>query len=329
MNDAPTIYLHIGLPKTGTTYLQKQIFPKLHSLNYLHKPLTTFLQDGSDPIYGIMDRAFKHSAAIWEGLGDEIFSRLTRELKDPSIEPRSLLISDEGAVGSRPYFLRSHLNQFSKKAAEWGFESLKIICIFRRQDQWIGSHYAQTSNRNPNASQRDFEAFVDAWLDKKQRYYSKGIVLDYKTLRDQLVMAVGADSVLMLPYELLKTDSPAYINRILDFLNANVDSIALEGGTETNSQRNAPKHNVHSLTHDVWAIRDQTLKDTRTIQLRPGRLFNALGLPTVIPLRLPNVSREPSIRLTEPLKKKVLAAYAQSNRAFAADLGMDLKQYGY
>jgi hypothetical protein len=41
-----TIYLHIGLPKTGTTYLQRRIFPKLKDVNYVdirHKDFLYFI----------------------------------------------------------------------------------------------------------------------------------------------------------------------------------------------------------------------------------------------------------------------------------------------
>lgn len=32
------IYLHIGLPRTGSTYLQKCVFPKLKEIKYYYKP---------------------------------------------------------------------------------------------------------------------------------------------------------------------------------------------------------------------------------------------------------------------------------------------------
>lgn len=338
MNDDAIIYLHIGLPKTGTTYLQKQVFPYLYSLDYLHKPLSNFLKDGSDSMYGIIDRAFKHSAVIWEELGDDIFSHLTDDARGASTEQRgvntgqrSLLISDEGigTGGSQPFSLRTHLEKFSAKASDWGFTSLKIICVFRRQDQWLGSHYAQVSDRNPYASQDDFEAFVDAWLDKRRQYYSKGILLDYKILRDQLVSAVGKNNVLMLPFERLQADATAYLSRILEFLEANEGKTIATLNGLSGITSNGVKPNARSLSKNVWAIRDRTFTDAKTIRLRPGRFFSALGLPTQLPLHWPEFGREKSIQVTDDLKEKVLDVYAQSNRDLAADLHMDLEQYGY
>ena len=32
------IVFHLGLPRTGTTFLQESIFPKINGINYLLKP---------------------------------------------------------------------------------------------------------------------------------------------------------------------------------------------------------------------------------------------------------------------------------------------------
>lgn len=88
--------------------------------------------------------------------------------------------------------------RFAEKAREWGFAPLRLIATIRRQDQWLASHYAQVSDRIPDASQTHFEAFIDEVLDPHRRFFNIGVVLDYSVLAEQLASAVGANNVLIL-----------------------------------------------------------------------------------------------------------------------------------
>lgn len=325
------LYLHIGLPKTGTTYLQREIFPRIEPIDYLNVPKSDIIHGNRGPMYGIVARSFKRSAVLWSEFGDELFSDLIGTAKDMYTPGRNLLISDEG-IGTgarRPHLLRSHLVEFSKKASEWGFTSLRVVCTFRRQDQWLGSHYAQVSDRIHKASQRTFEAYIARLLDKSSGYYDHGIRLDYKTLRDQLVSAVGEKNALMLPYELLTNEPVEYVRQLLDFLGAEGKNSLPGESLRARSDSDGAKHNVRSRATNVWDIRSRTLSGTRTLALRPRRMAEALGLPARVPLRFPELGRGKTIRLTEDLTDKVIGTYARSNRRLAADLDMDLEQYGY
>ena len=71
------------------------------------------------------------------------------------------------------------------------------------------------------------------------------------------------------------------------------------------------------------------MRNAKTVRLRPGRLFNALGLPMRVALRWPDLAREGEIRLTPSLSREIMRKYEKSNRAFAAHIGMDLSPYGY
>lgn len=47
------VTVHVGLPKTGTTFLQTRVFPRIRGLRYLHKPAPRHLDglaDGEQPV---------------------------------------------------------------------------------------------------------------------------------------------------------------------------------------------------------------------------------------------------------------------------------------
>jgi hypothetical protein len=324
-----TLYLHIGLPKTGTTFLQDRIFPELPSTGYLRRPEGDVVQGHPGPRYGLLDRCFKRSAAIWEEFGDRIFAELWSRFS-PGEAERRILISDEGigTIGRKPLFLRTHLQELAANASDWGVTSVRVICSFRRQDQWLGSHFAQMSNRNPSASQEDFEAFVERFLEPGADYFWDGILLDFKRLRDNLVAGLGEENVLMLPYETLSEDPAGYLGALFGFLGFGADSETLRGSLTRRCT--AERSNTRTTGSDRWAVRPHRGGAGKRVRFHPGRILQAIGLADRIPASSSAAAgREEEIRMTEPLRRRILSRYAGSNAALAADLGMDLRRFAY
>jgi len=330
------------MSKTGSTYLQEEVFPKIATIDFYYQPMSDMLEGGRQ---GVMGRAFVRSPVIWRHTGQEIFSEILQEFKDKTWDgTRNVLISDESAgpqiwqllpyLGSRweqerqdPFLLKAHLEELSALVSEWGFSKLKAVLVFRRQDEWIASKYAQRSDRFPNASQSHFEEFVDYLIDPAKGYFSDGIVLDYKLLREQLILALGEENILMLPYELLVRDAERFLDDLVDFVE-NRDRDAVHALSRRLAAQSAQqRHNVRSKEEGVWEIRDRI--ETRVLPLRPGRVFSSLGLPTRIPIRWPEFKRGALIRLNHSLRERILEAYVESNEKLAADIDIDLHFDGY
>lgn len=325
--DRRTLYLHIGLPKTGTTFLQEEIFPALPALRFFNKPQSPILQGKLDPIYGIMDRYFSRSALVWQHQGDRLFADVLGLSKDTAPQ-ENILISDEGvgAQASRPVLMREHLTRFAEKASAWGFTHVRLFCVIRRQDRWLASHYAQLSDRKANASQKAFETYVRDWLSPSAGRYLNGIRTDYKALHEELVAALGQPNVLMLPYEWLDEDPAAFLECLFEFLElADAHRLTSELAPAASRKRS----NQRSTAPNSWQLRRREVMDTKVVHLQPARIFQRLKLPTALPLPWPETEREASIELTPALSREILAVYGEGNRRLAADLGLDLGRYGY
>jgi hypothetical protein len=319
----PYLILHIGLPKTGTTFLQADVFPGIPSIRFIHQPRGDTLRGLVDARYGLLDRCFKHSAFLWREHGDAVLASILGSSGGRQRPDRSVLISDEGisTAGRRPEHLRCHLQEFGRTVQQWGFAGLRVICTVRRQDQWLGSHYAQLSDRFRGASQRGFEAFVAEFIDPATGYYRDGLLLDYQTLVDQLAEGVGGDNVLILPFEHIAGDWTRFHRALVEFVAGPSAAGATLPGTAGH------KRNARSSTEDTWRLRKSA--PVETFLLRPQGLFRLLGLPGAVPLRLPDPRRERCIRMTEALRARILARYADANRAMALTTGLDLERYGY
>ena len=308
---ARTLHLHIGLPKTASTWLQDQVFPHLVHLRVVSTPRSRLFDEPADrEAEGrVMACALRRSARVWRAMGDAVMGEMLGPREAWLVGGRDLLISDEaiGRMGSRPEQLAAHLRELAPVAARWGLGRLSVICLIRRQDRWLASHYAQMSDRNPRASQRDFEAFARRVTDPAAARHALGALLDYDALREAIA-EVAPDPFLM-PHEALRDAPSDALGTLLDRLGT---PVADRPWIEAASLGTAS--NVRS-GEGSWRLRPRR----RTIAGHPR-------------LRVPDWGRGAGrgmISLTSEISARVLEAYAEGNRALDAATGLDLGRLGY
>ena len=153
------LYLHIGLHKTGTTTLQKCIFPRLSQVSYFYK--------GAAAASAAVIRAFDGSPTIWRDQGIDLISSLIS-----ATSQRAVLISSEAMSTHKifappawrgnqrdPFLLAAHLAECSRRAAQLGYR-VGVIVGIRRQDQYLASRYATHGGLADRPGQLDFERQV-------------------------------------------------------------------------------------------------------------------------------------------------------------------------
>lgn len=162
MNDRTQFALHIGLHKTGTSYLQRVIFPKFENLHYLH--------------------------------GARELRSLVRD--NPGRGP--VLISDESLSGT---FLGGHwLEEFERnmRAVARLFGDPAVIIGFRRHDDLLLSFYKQYLHRGGTGEVshlfdpfggggllREEELFFRSRIELLDRLFSRVFVCTREELRDR------------------------------------------------------------------------------------------------------------------------------------------------
>lgn len=334
-----TITLHLGMSKTGTTFLQKRFFPILPDVDFKDQPRTNKLNGG--PYQGLLARAFKRSPALWNDIGEELFSELLGR-QNFSENEKTVLISDQSAgpamFESGPYSgqyleqernrtgqLCSHIRSLSTIAKQHGVSRVRVILIFRRQDDWLASKYAQRSDRIKNASQKHFISRIRSVIDPSDRYYTDGIVLNYNYLRQQLVDSIGVENLLMLPYEWFKHAPLEYLTTLAQFITSQgsgqikqlMDSVNLD------------QLNVRSVSKNTWRLRYNKNNSPASVRLRPARIFKKLGLPERVPLSFRSNRLPDEISLSPSFRKEIMERYKDTNQRLGSSLGIDLGKYGY
>ena len=314
----PTLFLHVGLPKTATTYLQTAVFPHLRGPLYFDTPTDPAFDDPDDLATGsrIMSCVLKRDPRYWDSQGDAFLTSLLGPRQNWT--PRDVLISDEGMgrAGSRPGLLGDHLRAMGAVAAGWGLSRLAVICTVRRQDHWFASHYSQMSDRNPRASQRDFDRAARDLIRPTGGRFKLGMLLDYATLHAALANAAGAGNVLLFPFERQRSDADGVMADLLGFLGAEMAAgAAPERGAAGDGV------NVRALGADRWSIRPEEGRHGPR-SLRLTRLAH-------LPGRVSRSRRGRSFVLSPETGAAILDSYRDANMALSDDLGLDLGSYGY
>lgn len=320
------VILHIGLPKTGSSWLQQHVFPRLDSARYI---------GGGKGAAAVLGNRHAHEAfwahpSIWRQQHPDLvrsFLFPDTAVGDASM-PETVLIS-RGTIScpkvfvpqsalerDRPEQFGEHLKELRSAARDEGIERIRLLAVFRRQDTWYGSRYAQHSNRIVGAGQKHFERRVRSLLGPE--YDRLGAYGDYDRMRRYLVDALGEDNVLLLPYELLVADPSRFMDEMLRFVGSSMrPGELIEDGAVKGSA------NVRRAQGQRWNLRP----GRPAITVRPERLRKILGVGRRMPIWFNR--NEEAIEMTPELSREILRAYDESNRRLAEATGMPLDELGY
>jgi len=349
-----SLYLHIGLPKTATTFQQKKVIPNIPDTLIINKDKGEYapknIVGGSR---SIVTKFFKRSPFIWEDLGDKIFKDIVdmkkKYIKDDvlisdELMYRHLLASDrlkgktlwhvKGMVYPRLYGI--HIDEIDKKSKEWGFEGVKIIISIRSQEKWIASYYSQISNRIKNASQKNFEDFVNYIVDYKRGYYYEGISINYNILYDVVCDAIGKNNVLMIPYETFKHRPESFVNEWFNFMGKDMPK------AENIIENTKRKYRKRSIDKNTYKISKSSFDVYKKFRLHENwyldTLFGKITFPKYITLdpkyyteRLFgwSWSRDNYIRINKDIKSKIKNRFSKSNKVLNSKIEYNLDKYNY
>lgn len=292
-----TLYLHIGLPKTASTFLQHGLFRNLSGLRTAIMPEDRlFAEPDNDRL---LSSIFVRSDTIWEQQGETLLKALFGP--DWQDDPRDLLLSDEaiGRSASRQGLMGAHLVALRRALDERGVSRIRILCFMRRQDRWLGSHYAQISDRRPKAGQSDFEAMIGELADPWRGRYQFGALLDYAATLATLSGAIGRDSVTIAPMEWFQEDRSALVSALAHWLEVKANSLDVLSDQAANARSSGAAR---------WALRPAS---------HGQKLLWAM------------TRRPKQIMLTPDLSDLILTVYRATNETLAKETDIDLNSLGY
>lgn len=299
----PDQIAHIGYPKTGSTFLQQEVFPLLNDINYVD--FHTCVQLFQDVIY-LDDLDF--DTAKWQ----KEFTAIS--------ENSTSLFSQEALTGAPFTYKGLNRSRIVGRLKQLGFT--KIIITIRNQEDMLDSLYRQYVYQGGVMKFKDFLN-----MDGKWNHYIRAFNLDYLKY-DRLIKLYfeqfGKANVLVLPQEMLKSDREGFLKKVMDFIGTEPPDVAL------NKRSNESMSNLS--THLLRLINHFTFNSQRPNQLLSNRIgtkpIKKLFQAILDPYFFKFFSNKDSY-LKERYRKQLADYYAQSNKELDEITDLNLSDFGY
>ena len=300
--------IHIGYHKTGSTWLQRVLFVDADN---------NFRLLGSEAYEA-------RKKIVWP-------SSLEYEAKSVHgyYEP---LISDAVGHGQVPVFSDERLsgNPFSggfdsKELADRlarTFPNARILVVVREQADMIQSTYDEYVREGGACSLTDF-------LQPKTRYCTPMFRLghfNYDRLVHYYMTTFGTDSVLVLPFELLRDDASRFVRSIVDFAGGRATAVP-DARTKVNRSHPAALLSVQRRLNP-FLVRDD-LNANSIFAIPHGRYYLLPVLEAVTRLVPRSWNERLLAKRNRIIRAHVEGRYVESNQRLATLTGLDLGQFGY
>jgi len=200
------LYVHIGLHKTATTYLQVDVFPYLRGIHYI---------DGNDASLGPWKRRmYMQDPLIFDV--EQARNEVLGHLKD-----EKNLLSTEALSGSPMGQYRERDLILQKLKAM--FPDARIILGIRAQSDIIWSLYKNYVRKGGTCR---LDQMVDPYGTTLGRDFIDLDTYKYGPYLDRIASLFGRDNLHIVVFEQLTTDRGRLLRGLLDFLGADLEAAA-------------------------------------------------------------------------------------------------------
>jgi len=210
-NNKKIIYIHLGYPKTATTFLQEKIFNKLKNVVYLGKPY----QNNFDKSFNYL---FQRNVSLYNKKKNKI-----KELFKSFNKNKNYLISDEAFLSTsveihEPFLAVKRLKQLIKN------HQIKVFFSIRNQGSILLSDYAEDRDTyaRMSSSWKKWNTLLTIFnKNKKKNNNQKKFLnlLNYHKTYKRLVKLFGRKNVNFLFYEEMLFNQSKFYKSLFLILN--------------------------------------------------------------------------------------------------------------
>lgn len=214
------LVIHMGLPKTGTTFLQNHVFSSCSQIADFGK--TPAYRGNRPQVFEALKIVASGSDAEFHAHAADVRALLFREADDaadrkPSSSCR--LLSYEGFFhpnSLHPLDIHDRLVSL--------FGDFKVLVTIRQQFTWVASYYLYRFYRFLHGGGPSFEVW--AKRARKRPEWNVFVCCDYWAVIEQLIRRVGRERVLVAPMEdVVQSQSEGAMKQLAAFLAVDLQTL--------------------------------------------------------------------------------------------------------
>lgn len=212
------VFVHIGLSKTGTTFLQKNLFPNIDDY-------TTYVKSEFPPLIYVDKNNSYYQRTLYKRKNiksikhnfinkkDLLGFWLKRRINYYFSEDSNYLVSSEGLAGAGHAPLANA--RINARMLKLIFGEVEIILVLRRQEDYIFSIYRQLVFK-----ENRYGRFVslNEFLNMKNNKWIKNF--DWYELFQIYSKTFGEQNVHLFPYELIKHDLKEFTSSFVKIIDS-------------------------------------------------------------------------------------------------------------
>lgn len=324
MDKNSVVLIHVGYYKTGTTWLQKNVFGTGKngftplSIGMTSKPKKASKYLGT---FFCQDSAGKQLSAF-----DFDVTQIDRFVKSFMVPDGTVgVVSNERLLG---YFFSNGNDALSiRTRLKEAFPNAKILITVRRQHEMIFSCYLQYLKRGGRLSLGKLLASKhDNRLSLFSKYY-----FDYHYAVRAYAEAFGKQNVLVLPYEFFLSNPDQYVRSIYEHVNLDYGSLPTEFNFQKRENASRKIRPQMSLRHISGLFDSNSLNFYSRSLPSPYRIW----LEEILFAAISKVTTASSeFRARKQLNDTIKAhlpqsSFADSNKILQQYVPIDIAQFGY
>ena len=317
MQNNKNLIIHVGLPKTGTSFLQSKIFPNLEKIyhsgngdpNVYSTPLACLMN---------LNHIYRKKNLSFDFVSEK--NKINNFIQNLDCE--KILFSSEGLTGSNRYDCLNNI--FNTNILKMIFPEAKIIFMFRNQSNWLESIY------NQRVIKEKKNIKINNYLGYKNSTFVKGKYLhieafNWLNIYENYVKNFESENVLALPYELMKEDMNLFLSKFYEF--SEIEPYHPKVIEDVNPKENVFIAEVNLLLrfylNSIEYIKVDKIK--KIIRQNDKGFKKLLEKIKIFNLKI-DYSKE---ILTLEQREKILKIHEESNKKLSELINIDLGQYGY
>ena len=313
------VVVHMGLPKTGTTFLQDQVFRTCDQIADFGK--TSSYKTERPDVDPVLRMIATVSDAEFRSHLTSVRALLMREAEKAGAQnpgPSVPLLSYEGFF--RPKAIHP-IEIYGRLESIFG--AVKVLLTIRQQFDLITSWYLYRFYHFLQGGAPSFEVWATKRLQKRSAW-NLFHCCDYWPVIQQLVARAGDGNVLVEPMEgLIRGGDPDALGRLADFLAVDHDALA-EAFTRAKPEKQRIDQLGFLLGRALYESEKAELSEEEMLQMK--RLFRKVHTQLASKQQKADIAHDVVARCFTEAQR---TAIKEGNSALSKYLGRDLARFGY